>query len=85
MLLHRDGRLHRPLDARELGQQAVAGPADRAAAVAVDHRLHEPAVADEGGVSDRLVGRHQAAVGMGIGNQKYREPPDGEPGIKSAE
>ena len=70
-----DRAFDRVHDARELGENAVAGGVDDASGELADHRQHDGLVALEVAHRARLVGAHQRAIAGDVSRQDGAEPP----------
>ena len=73
-LLDGDRALDRVHDAGELGEDAVAGRVDDAAAVLGDHRQHDRLMRLEVADGTRLVSAHQRAVAGDVGGEDCGQP-----------
>ena len=70
-------RLDRADDARELGEDAVAGGIDDESAVCADHRQEHGLVRLEGTHRGIFVGAHERGVAGDVGHEDRREAPLG--------
>ena len=71
--LHRDGRLDRADDARELGEDAVAGEIDHVSAMRGDHRQERGLVRLERTHRGIFVGPHQRGIAGYVGHENRCE------------